>query len=259
MSGSWCWLFADMWISVCMFSSKSQVSVQSFCVLEAFAGVGSHVDHDMLIIHIHVVRIHSGIAMLTFALLMSARMGIFQETLYKKYGKHSKEALFYNVSFPPAPTAQEFTPQMFSWSCFKMCNPLTWFLCIFLQHCLPLPGFLLLSTNIYNHCVLFSQSSECRQFILGVFFRVRVSSQVSMITFFAAPTLIPGVELTVPIMWIYLLINVITQYPTKTSTFAVCLYCFSLFLLNTISQFITCFFPPAAKNRNCNLSLLLFY
>lgn len=35
--------------------------------------------------------------MLTFALLMSARMGIFQEMLYKQYGKHSKEALFYNV------------------------------------------------------------------------------------------------------------------------------------------------------------------
>ncbi|KAK6317825.1 hypothetical protein J4Q44_G00111160 [Coregonus suidteri] len=62
-----------------------------------------------------------GIAMLTFALLMSARMGIFQETLYKQYGKHSKEALFYN-------------------------------------HCLPLPGFLLLSSDIYKHCVLFSQS-----------------------------------------------------------------------------------------------------
>uniref|UniRef100_A0A8C1SHX1 Solute carrier family 35 member B4 n=1 Tax=Cyprinus carpio TaxID=7962 RepID=A0A8C1SHX1_CYPCA len=64
-----------------------------------------------------------GIAMLTFALLMSARMGIFQETLYKKYGKHSKEALFYN-------------------------------------HFLPLPGFLLLSTDIYKHAVLFSQSCE---------------------------------------------------------------------------------------------------
>uniref|UniRef100_A0A8C1R6J5 Solute carrier family 35 member B4 n=1 Tax=Cyprinus carpio TaxID=7962 RepID=A0A8C1R6J5_CYPCA len=64
-----------------------------------------------------------GIAMLTFALLMSARMGIFQETLYKKYGKHSKEALFYN-------------------------------------HFLPLPGFLLLSTDIYRHAVLFSQSCE---------------------------------------------------------------------------------------------------
>ncbi|NXQ32039.1 S35B4 protein, partial [Alaudala cheleensis] len=44
-----------------------------------------------------------GIAALTFALLMSARMGIFQETLYQKFGKHSKEALFYNR---PVPTQQ---------------------------------------------------------------------------------------------------------------------------------------------------------
>lgn len=44
--------------------------------------------------------------MLTFALLMSARMGIFQETLYKQYGKHSKEALFYNVSFLCSPACR---------------------------------------------------------------------------------------------------------------------------------------------------------
>ncbi|RXN34829.1 UDP-xylose and UDP-N-acetylglucosamine transporter [Labeo rohita] len=76
----------------------------------------------------------SGIAMLTFALLMSARMGIFQETLYKKYGKHSKEALFYN-------------------------------------HCLPLPGFILLSTDIYRHAMLFSQSSRFLRYVCirGVF------------------------------------------------------------------------------------------
>ena len=36
--------------------------------------------------------------MLTFALFMSARMGIYQEQVYAKYGKHPKEALFYNVS-----------------------------------------------------------------------------------------------------------------------------------------------------------------
>ena len=35
--------------------------------------------------------------MLTFALFMSARMGIYQETVYVKYGKHPSEALFYNV------------------------------------------------------------------------------------------------------------------------------------------------------------------
>uniref|UniRef100_A0A3P8NGZ7 Solute carrier family 35 member B4 n=1 Tax=Astatotilapia calliptera TaxID=8154 RepID=A0A3P8NGZ7_ASTCA len=123
-----------------------------------------------------------GIAMLTFALLMSARMGIFQETLYKKYGKHSKEALFYN-------------------------------------HCLPLPGFLLLSTNIYNHCVLFSQSSE-------------------------SPTLIPGVELTVPIMWIYLLINVITQYVCIRGVFILTTECASLTvtLVVTLRKFLSLIF-----------------
>ena len=36
--------------------------------------------------------------MLTFALFMSARMGIYQEQVYAKYGKHPGEALFYNVS-----------------------------------------------------------------------------------------------------------------------------------------------------------------
>ena len=36
--------------------------------------------------------------MLTFALFMSARMGIYQEQVYGKYGKHPGEALFYNVS-----------------------------------------------------------------------------------------------------------------------------------------------------------------
>lgn len=99
--------------------------------------------------------------MLTFALLMSARMGIFQETLYKQYGKHSKEALFYNVSLLSAP-ARKTHPQnsnSFRQSCAsfefsKFVSPLS------VQHCLPLPGFLLLSTNIYNHAVYFSQSSE---------------------------------------------------------------------------------------------------
>ena len=36
--------------------------------------------------------------MLCFALLMTARMGIFQEQIYSRFGKHPKEALFYNVS-----------------------------------------------------------------------------------------------------------------------------------------------------------------
>ncbi len=44
-----------------------------------------------------LVRWCFGIALLIFALLMSARMGIYQEVIYKKYGKHPKEALFYSV------------------------------------------------------------------------------------------------------------------------------------------------------------------
>ncbi|XP_059061474.1 UDP-xylose and UDP-N-acetylglucosamine transporter [Achroia grisella] len=41
-----------------------------------------------------------GIAILTFALFVSARMGIFQESLYSKYGKHPWEALYYTHLMP---------------------------------------------------------------------------------------------------------------------------------------------------------------
>lgn len=71
-------------IFICTFMSAKQVTVQSSLSdkdgFQAFAW--------WLL----------GIGALTFALLMSARMGIFQETLYRQFGKHSKEALFYNVS-----------------------------------------------------------------------------------------------------------------------------------------------------------------
>uniref|UniRef100_A0A8C1YHP0 Solute carrier family 35 member B4 n=1 Tax=Cyprinus carpio TaxID=7962 RepID=A0A8C1YHP0_CYPCA len=118
-----------------------------------------------------------GIAMLTFALLMSARMGIFQETLYKKYGKHSKEALFYN-------------------------------------HFLPLPGFLLLSTDIYKHAVLFSQSS---------------------------PVEVPVIGLSVPVMWLYLLMNVVTQYVCIRGVFILTTECASLTvtLVVTLRKFLS--------------------
>lgn len=62
--------------------------------------------------------------MLTFALVVSALMGIFQETLYKQYGKHSKEALFYNVSEILWPISSEvaFTPDI-EWSDQKLLVP----------------------------------------------------------------------------------------------------------------------------------------
>ncbi|KAM9495087.1 UDP-xylose and UDP-N-acetylglucosamine transporter [Clarias gariepinus] len=118
-----------------------------------------------------------GIGMLTFALVMSALMGIFQETLYKKYGKHSKEALFYN-------------------------------------HCLPLPGFLLLATDIYNHAVLFSKTT---------------------------PVEIPVIGATVPVMWLHLAMNVITQYICIRGVFILTTECTSLTvtLVVTLRKFLS--------------------
>merc|ERR1719284_523834 len=55
-----------------------------------------------------------GIGLLVFAMLLSARMGVYQEVLYSRHGKHAKEALFYT-------------------------------------HALPLPGFLLLGSDIVRH------------------------------------------------------------------------------------------------------------
>ncbi|KAG0727767.1 UDP-xylose and UDP-N-acetylglucosamine transporter [Chionoecetes opilio] len=63
----------------------------------------------------------SGIGILTFALFLSARMGIYQECLYTKHGKHPLEALFF-------------------------------------IHTLSLPGFLLAAPSILDHAHRFSQS-----------------------------------------------------------------------------------------------------
>jgi UDP-xylose/UDP-N-acetylglucosamine transporter B4 len=55
-----------------------------------------------------------GIFLLSCALFLSARMGLYQEVMYKKRGKHANEALFYT-------------------------------------HFLSLPAFALISQNIFNH------------------------------------------------------------------------------------------------------------
>ena len=39
----------------------------------------------------------TGVFLLLFSLFTSAYMGIFQERLFSKYGKHPKEALYYTV------------------------------------------------------------------------------------------------------------------------------------------------------------------
>ncbi|TWW75878.1 UDP-xylose and UDP-N-acetylglucosamine transporter [Takifugu flavidus] len=153
-------------IFICTIMSAKQVNMAS----EGSEDQGVHAFMHWLV----------GIAMLTFALLMSARMGIFQETLYKEYGKHSKEALFYN-------------------------------------HCLPLPGFLLLFSDIYNHGVLFSQTT---------------------------PVAVPVVGLSVPIMWLYLLGNTITQYVCIRGVFILTTECTSLTvtLVVTLRKFLSLIF-----------------
>uniref|UniRef100_A0A2K5DGH2 Solute carrier family 35 member B4 n=1 Tax=Aotus nancymaae TaxID=37293 RepID=A0A2K5DGH2_AOTNA len=121
-----------------------------------------------------------GIGALTFALLMSARMGIFQETLYKRFGKHSKEALFYN-------------------------------------HALPLPGFVFLASDIYDHAVLFNKSELYE---------------------------VPVIGATLPIMWFYLLMNVITQYVCIRGVFILTTECASLTvtLVVTLRKFVSLIF-----------------
>ncbi|XP_064113320.1 UDP-xylose and UDP-N-acetylglucosamine transporter-like [Macrobrachium nipponense] len=69
-----------------------------------------------------------GIGILTFALFMSARMGIFQELLFTKYGKHPREALFY-------------------------------------IHLMSLPGFILTAGSIADHASRFTNSEPLMFFI----------------------------------------------------------------------------------------------
>ncbi|XP_077977701.1 UDP-xylose and UDP-N-acetylglucosamine transporter-like [Glandiceps talaboti] len=115
-----------------------------------------------------------GIGMLVFALFMSARMGIYQEELYTNFGKQPKEALFYS-------------------------------------HTLPLPAFLFLASDIYKHCILFSQS----ELLFGF-----------------------------PKMWVYLLGNCITQYLCINGVFILTSECPSLIvtLVITLRKFISLLF-----------------
>lgn len=121
-----------------------------------------------------------GICLLTFALFMSARMGIYQEVIYKEHGKHPKEAMFF-------------------------------------LHALPLPGFLFLAPDIYNHLVISYNSS---------------------------PLLLPVLQLQVPCMLVYLVGNVITQYICISAVFVLTTECASLTvtLVVTLRKFLSLLF-----------------
>lgn len=116
-----------------------------------------------------------GISILTAALFISARMGLYQEVIFKKYGKHPREALFFT-------------------------------------HCLPLPWYLLMYSDLATHMTIASNSVP--------------------MTF---------VGLTMPSMWWYLLGNVLTQYVCINSVFVLTTECASLTvtLVVTLRKFLS--------------------
>merc|ERR1712088_1258678 len=120
-----------------------------------------------------------GIAMLTFALFMSARMGIYQEVIYAKYGKHSDEALFY-------------------------------------CHCLPLPFFLVIGNNVYDHAIVAFNSEPL--FSIG--------------------------SITMPSMIFYLVCNTATQFICISAVYRLTSECASLTvtLVVTLRKFLSLLF-----------------
>jgi len=120
-----------------------------------------------------------GITMLTFALFTSARMGIYQEVIYAKYGKHSEEALFY-------------------------------------CHCLPLPFFLVISNNVYDHAIVALNSEPL--FSIG--------------------------SITVPSMIFYLVCNTATQFICISAVYRLTSECASLTvtLVVTLRKFLSLLF-----------------
>lgn len=121
-----------------------------------------------------------GIFILITALLLSARMGIYQEKLYKEYGKHPDEALYYT-------------------------------------HMLSLPGFILYSASIWEH--------------------LQITNNSEMYT-------LPFVNFGLPILWIYLIGNVLTQYLCISSVYVLTTECTSLTvtLVITLRKFFSLIF-----------------
>ncbi|XP_015120232.1 UDP-xylose and UDP-N-acetylglucosamine transporter [Diachasma alloeum] len=119
-----------------------------------------------------------GITLLTVALFISARMGLYQEVLYVRYGKHPKEALYYT-------------------------------------HLLPLPFFLTLAPNIWDHAILAVNSD---------------------------PTSVLG--FTLPKTVAYLIGNVLSQYMCIASVFVLTTECTSLTvtLVVTLRKFVSLIF-----------------
>lgn len=121
-----------------------------------------------------------GISLLTIALFISARMGIYQETLYARHGRNAAEALYYT-------------------------------------HLLPLPFFLTLAPNIWEHFLLGIQSE---------------------------PMQVPFINIHLPRLIVFLIGNVLTQYMCISSVFVLTTECTSLTvtLVVTLRKFLSLIF-----------------
>lgn len=121
-----------------------------------------------------------GLVLLVLSLFLSARMGIFQEQTYAQFGKHPAEALFYN-------------------------------------HFLPLPGFLLIVTDIYSTFKDFNNSD---------------------------PYTIPAADIVVPWAWLWLFFNTVSQFICIRSVFILTTECTSLTvtLVVTLRKFVSLVF-----------------
>lgn len=160
----------------------SVIMITAGICLATLASVGDgsfeiKADHETMDLN-EFFRWISGIFILTMALFMSALMGLYQETVYRKHGKHPSEALFYN-------------------------------------HAMPLPFFLLFHKDILHHVHLFNQSEP----------------------------LLPGI-IPIPVMWVYIIGNMITQYMCIKSVFVLTTECPSLTvtLVVTLRKFISLLF-----------------
>ncbi|XP_063929306.1 nucleotide sugar transporter SLC35B4 [Zophobas morio] len=121
-----------------------------------------------------------GIALLTTALLLSARMGIYQESIYKHHGKHPQEALYYT-------------------------------------HLYSIPGFIFYSSSIWEHMQIASASE---------------------------PYQIPFVDFIIPTLWLWIFLNVTTQYLCISSVYVLTTECTSLTvtLVITLRKFLSLIF-----------------
>lgn len=157
---------------------------------------------------LNFMPIMAGTVLLLVSLLLSARLGIYQETLFLTYGKHSREALFYN-------------------------------------HALPLPLFMLLAPSILRNVAFFNQSEELPMPVVSDFL-------ASINSLVAVPSL---ADFRIPILWQYVIANVITQYFCIRSVFYLASECTSLTvtLIVTLRKFLSLIFSVIYFKNNFTL------